>query len=75
MVMLKSSENDRLFQENNNLLAEFRVSSIEATMIAKNLSVNEIEEAFTVEKFHPQLQGIDFVKNYRILKFGYQVAR
>ena len=75
MVMLKSSENDRLFQENSNLLAEFRVSSNEATMVAKNLSANEIEEAFTVEKFHPQLQGIDFVKNYHILKFGYQVAR
>lgn len=50
-IILESSENDRLLEENENLLnllAEFRFSSNKKTMIAENLSVNEIEEVITV---------------------------
>ena len=46
-VILESSGNKRLLEENENPLAEFRVSLNEAVMIAENLSVNEIEAAIT----------------------------
>ena len=77
--MLEQNENPL------NLLAEFRFSSNKKTMIAENLSVNEIEEVITVtpgeEKTPLKIVGDRFYEElahtylFPTGKFGYQVAR